>query len=385
MKRVLIITDLFPDKFSPSSEVFVQQQVQELAKSYEVRVIATRFKHSYCVEQEDHLTYKVTYIYMPVIKYVYLSLIYSYRKFALPVINEVIKDWQPDIIHVHDYRHVPELFLLHKCLDQYQIPRYLTAHNIRTHPVMARTVAFKWFYRLCLKKSYSGWKHIFTVNDRIRNIISGDVQVTGIQNIGNAIGPVSEIESGDLDKYKSMLDEKSYKIISVGNLKKEKGFDILIEAVSKIIKKKYDIQLFIVGKGAEKVRLLNAIKKLGLERNITLTGDLKNAVLRNLYALFDAFVLASYSETFGVVYIEAMYAGLPVIGIRGQGIDGVVKDFENGFLAKPRDVEDLAAKIEYIICNRESVKAIAARGQSLIKNEYRIDQLIKKITDVYEQ
>ena len=112
---------------------------------------------------------------------------------------------------------------------------------------------------------------------------------------------------------------------------------------------------------------------------------MKNEIVRNLYNLFDAFVLASYSETFGVVYIEAMYAGLPVIGIRGQGIDGVVKDGENGFLATPRDVEDLVEKIEYIINNRESVKAIAARGQSLIRNKYRIEQLIKKITDVYEQ
>ena len=385
MKRVLIITNMFPDKFSPSSEVFVQQQVQELAKSYEVQVIATRLRHSLCVEQEDHITYKVTYIYMPVIRYIYLSMMFSYRKYALPFINEIISKWLPDIIHVHDYRHVPELLLLHKCLDKYPIPRYLTAHNIRTHPMMAKTFAFKWFYRLCLKQSYSGWKHIFTVNDRIKELLSRDVGVTEFTNIGNAVGPIPAIDNSVLNSYGNMLSDSSFKIITVGNLKEEKGFHFLIKAINCLLGRGYDIQAFIVGKGAERDRLLNEIKKLGLERNITLTGDLKNEIVRNLYNLFDAFVLASYSETFGVVYIEAMYAGLPVIGIRGQGIDGVVKDGENGFLATPRDVEDLVEKIEYIINNRESVKAIAARGQSLIRNKYRIEQLIKKITDVYEQ
>ncbi|MFO7660723.1 MAG: glycosyltransferase [Candidatus Cloacimonadaceae bacterium] len=385
MKRVLIITNLFPDKFSPCSEVFVQKQVEELSKSYAVRVIATRFKYSLSVEQEDHKTYQVTYIYIPVIKYVHLSLMYFYRRYALPVIDKLIGEWQPDIIHVHDYRHVPELLLLHKCLGKYPIPRYLTAHNIRTHPVMARTFAFKWFYRLCLKQSYSGWKHIFTVNERIGRIISQDVKITGFTNIGNAVGPVPEIESSSLDSFRKMLSNKSFNLISVGNLKYEKGFHILIDAISRLISKNYNLQLFIVGKGAERDKLLSDIKSKKLEKNVVLTGDLNNEIVRNLYSLFDAFVLSSYSETFGVVYIEAMYAGLPVVGIKGQGIDGVVRDGENGFLAKPRDVEDLAAKIEYIINNRESVRAVATRGQSLIQDEYRIEQLIKKITDVYEQ
>ncbi len=385
MKKILIITNLFPDKYSPHSEVFVQQQANELAKSYDVKVIATRFKHKLAVEQDNRATYKVTYIYLPVIKYVFLSLMFSYRMYAIPVIKRIITEWNPDFIHVHDYRHVPELLLLNDCLINYSIPRYLTLHNIRTHPVMVKSILFKWFYRLCISKSYSGWTHIFTVNDRIKDIIAKDAGVTAISNIGNAIGPIPQIPIGILDSYKQKLSNNSYKIISVGNLKLEKGYSLLIKAVSMLIKKKYDIQVFIIGKGVEKEKLLSEISSMGLAGNIFLTGDLSNEIVRNLYTLFDAFVLASYSETFGVVYIEAMYAGLPVIGVKGQGVDGIVKHGINGLLVNPIDIEDLAEKIEYLINNKESVKEMATKGQALIKSEYQLEQLVNKYRYIYEQ
>lgn len=385
MKKLLIITDLFPDKYLPFSEVFVKQQADELAKHYEVRVIATRLKRRRSLGKVQFDHYSVTYIYIPYIRYVYFSLIFTYRLYAIPEICREITEWGPDLIHVHDFKHVPELLMLHYCLKRYRIHRYLTVHNIRTHPVMIKSTCFNWFYRYCLSRSYDGWDHIFTVNDRLKDTLSAPAKQTAITTIGNAIGSVPKIDPCQLDTYKATLDRKSFKIISVGNLKQEKGFDILIDAVSRLIARNHDIQLFIVGNGSERDRLLSQIKRMGLENRIILTGDLSNEIVRNLYALFDAFVLASYSETFGVVYIEAMYSGLPVIGIRGQGIDGVVIDGENGYLARPQDSDDLAAKIEYIINHRESARAAAEKGQTLVQSEYRIEQLIRKVIDVYEQ
>ncbi len=385
MKRLLIITDLFPDKYLPFSEVFVKQQADELAKYYEVRVISTRLKRRRALEKVQFEQYPVTYIYIPYIRYVYFSLIFTYRYYAIPEICKEINDWGPDLIHVHDFKHVPELFMLHYCLKRYRIPRYLTVHNIRTHPSMIKSTCFNWFYRYCLGRSYIGWNHIFTVNDRLKKTLSVSAKQTAITTIGNAIGPVPKIDPGQLDTYKSKLDRNSFKIISVGNLKKEKGFDILIEAVSRLIASNHDIQLFIVGNGSERDRLWSQIKSLGVEKSIILTGDLSNELVRNLYSLFDAFVLASYSETFGVVYIEAMYSGLPVIGIRGQGIDGVVIDGENGYLARPQDADDLTVKIEYIINHREAARTVAEKGQSLVQSKFRIEQLIGKVIDIYEQ
>jgi teichuronic acid biosynthesis glycosyltransferase TuaC len=168
-------------------------------------------------------------------------------------------------------------------------------------------------------------------------------------------------------------------------LKKEKGFDLLIEAVSILAKKNYAIQVFIVGKGEEKDRLIAEIDRLGLSDQVFLTGDLGNDIVRNLYPLFDAFILASYSESFGIVYIEAMFAGLPVIGVRGQGIDGIIQNGVNGLLVNPRDAGDLSDKIEYIITNIDLVKEMAEKGQLLVKQNFQLTQLINKIISTYEQ
>lgn len=385
MKKLLIITDLFPDKFNPFSEVFVQQQVNELAKSYEIKVIATRLKHKLSIEQDNQNAYTVTYIYIPYIKFIYPSLIFSYQIHAIPEITSVLKDWKPDLIHVHDFKHIPELLLLNYCLKKYNIPRYLTVHNIRTHPSMIKSKYLKWFYKLSFSSAYQGWTHIFTVNGRLKDIITRDAKVAKVSNIGNAITPIPEITIEQIEPYVKIQSDTSYKIISVGNLREEKGFSILLKSVSMLVKKKYDIQVVIVGKGVKRERLLSEINSLGLSGKVMLTGDLPNDIVRNLYSLFDAFVLASYSETFGIVYIEAMDAGLPVIGVKGQGIDGVVQSGINGLLVNPQDADDLAEKIEYLINNKDSAKEMAMKGQGLVKSEYQLTQLTNKIMRIYEQ
>jgi glycosyltransferase involved in cell wall biosynthesis len=385
MKKVLVITDLFPDKYRPNSEVFVHQQAVELAKGYDVRVIATRFKHDFAIEEESKDNIRITYIYLPFVKHVYLSLFFVYKFYAMPIIKKTISSWMPDFIHVHDYRHVPELILLSDCLKAYSIPRFLTIHNIRTHPIMVKSKYFKWFYGLLLSKGYRGWNHIFTVNERIKGIISSDVKIRAVTNIGNAISTTPVVDSRILDKFQKILDKSSYKIISVGNLKAEKGFDLLVDAIRMLIDKNIPIQAFIIGDGEEKKKLQTQIQCLGLSESVILMGDLSNEIVRNLYPLFDAFVLASYSESFGIVYIEAMYAGIPVIGVSGQGIDGIVKHLENGLLVIPNDVEDLVRNIEYLFDNKEIAEMMAMKGQSLIKNNFTLSQLIDKVVKAYEQ
>lgn len=385
MKRVLIITSMFPNRYNPVSGIFVQHQVDELAKRYDVRVIATIFPYPAKIEHAVTPLYKVSYVFFPLFKDLFISSLYYYGRYAIPVIKSAITEWEPDIIHVHDYKHVPELFLLHNCLQKFKIPRYLTVHNIRNHPSMIKSSRVRWFYGLSFTKSYSDWTHIFTVNNRLKDFISKSIKTKGITSIGNAIGPVPQINMEFLEQYKRQLSETEFKILSVGNLIEEKGFDLLINAVSTLVKKNYQIQVFIIGSGPEENKLTELIDKLGLKGSIILTGRIENDIVRNLYPFFDAFVLPSYSETFGVVYIEAMDAGLPVIGVKGQGVDGIVQHGINGLLVNPQDVNDLTEKIEYLLTHKDLARAMAVKGQNLIKSEYQLSQLIDKIATQYEK
>lgn len=385
MKKLLIITDMFPDRYNPVSGIFVKHQVDELAKSYDVKVISTYFPRRTGVEQSSTGNYGVTHISFPLISNLFLSSLLFYRFYALKIIREVIVNWKPDLIHVHDCRHVPELVSLGRMLHKLKLPAFLTVHNNRTHPDMIASRKFKWLYKLWLGKAYRNWTHIFTVNSKLKSTIAEFVDEHKISVIGNGILPCPVIDQASIEKYKQMLSPTGFNIVSVGNLVKEKGFDILIRAVGKLLSKYDDIRLLIVGEGAERKVLEKLIATQNLERNVILAGRVENDLVRNLFGMFDVFVLASYRETFGIVYLEALDAGLPVIGVKGQGIDGVIIDGVEGYLVNPGDIEELSDKIAFLIQNKEKADSVARAGQYMVKSRYQLKDLIQRIIKVYEQ
>jgi glycosyltransferase involved in cell wall biosynthesis len=374
---------MFPNKYNNVLGVFVKHQVDELAKHYDVKVIATSIHHKLMYEKLQVGHYEVEYMFFPIINSVFLSSMISYRFFILPKIRQVIKEWQPQIIHVHDCRHVPELDSLSELWKNIDTKRFLTVHNIKTHPDKIKFKALRSIYRYCMKKAFTNWTHIFTVNDNLKQIISNIDANQKVTNIGNAIGPLPALPNSLSNTFSYNNYPNKYRFIAVGNLVKEKGFDLLIEAASALIKK-YEFQVIIIGDGVERNHLEKLVIQYDLTNVVFLLGRLDNDIVRNLYKDFDAFVLPSYSETFGIVYLEAMYAGLPVIGVRGQGIDGVIKHKENGLLVNPKDVNDLSSNMELIMTNKILSKEMAERGKGLVMQKFMLTDLINRLEQLYE-
>lgn len=139
------------------------------------------------------------------------------------------------------------------------------------------------------------------------------------------------------------LSQKSsdyYKVVSVGNLKISKGHLDTINAFSKAFKD-IDAKMFIIGEGEDRPRLEELIASLNEEDRIILMGQRNLSFISNEFSDSNLFVLASHSETYGKVYIEAMNAGLPIITTDNGGSEQFVKPF-NGVIAKVKDVDSLA-------------------------------------------
>ena len=187
----------------------------------------------------------------------------------------------------------------------------------------------------------------------------------------------------DLIKYLPKPNS-SYKIISVGNLVKSKGFDLLIEVVTKLNSEGHDVELAVIGEGIEKDNLENLIINNSMKKRIRLLGRVNHYIVMNLYTHYNAFVLPSWSETFGIVYLEAMLSRIPVIGVEGEGIDGVIVDGENGFLVERNSVIDLEKTILKMMYS-DNIEKITENGFNKVNQDHLLENVIEQIEKVYEK
>jgi len=170
---------------------------------------------------------------------------------------------------------------------------------------------------------------------------------------------------------------KDIHLLYVGRLSKEKNITILIEAIS--LMKYKDIQLNIVGEGEKRKDIENLIKEKKL-KNVILYGRKEGKELLNFYKKADIFLLASESEGFPLVLLEAMATKTPIIASDVKGNHEVVKNV--GILVNPPTPKDFAEAIEKLIKNSKLRKKLARNGLKEVK-KYSWDKIIKKIEEVY--
>ena len=167
----------------------------------------------------------------------------------------------------------------------------------------------------------------------------------------------------DLSLVPGMTDNTPRAVISVGTLKARKCMDRTLEAFARLAGDYPDATLTIVGIGEMEVQLRARIAELGLEQRVTLTGGLPHEEVLARMAKSDLFVLPSWGEGYGIVYIEAMAAGCIAVGARGEGIEDTITDGENGFLVPAGDVDEIERVMRGVFENREQYAALRERGR----------------------
>ena len=140
--------------------------------------------------------------------------------------------------------------------------------------------------------------------------------------------------------------------------------------------------LTVIGDGPEEARLRELARTLGTEDSVTFTGRLERSAMAELYKESDAFVLASRSETFGVVLIEALSAGLPVITARSGGPEDFVDD-SNGLLVPADDIAALAEAMENMV--READRYDRAALAASARERFSPGAVAGALTALYEE
>lgn len=176
--------------------------------------------------------------------------------------------------------------------------------------------------------------------------------------------------------------DNKFNFVSTGNLIEIKRMDLTIEAFYRAFKNNNNVSLTIFGGGSERQNLENLIREYKLNSKVKLMGECSRDIIGNFYRNADCFALASQSETFGVAYIEALAAGIPVIATKCGGPEGFVNE-KNGVLIPVNDVESLKDAMIYMYDN--SFKYDREKISLDIVKQYSPKAISEKLIDIYTE
>ncbi|MFV2029395.1 glycosyltransferase [Neisseria sp. S1] len=339
--HVLILPSWYPETPDDVDGIFFRQQAQALQRAgVTVGVIAPQFRSlrgrpdtifSKMYGYKDYVEQGIpTFVYQTMYFFPRLQLDRSrWLKAGKKLfMRYVTKHGKPDLIHAHCMNYGG--LLAYAIYQETGIPYVITEHSSTyarklihdwQRPAMqpaaehcAARLAVSHDFCDLLKKEYQGleWKYL-------PNILSNKFEAP--VNLQNKQG------------------NPEFTFCSVAHLRLNKGFDILLPAFADALKTNPNMKLKIGGTGPDEAQFHQLAASLNLGNKVEFLGGLKNEEVLNLMYTSDAFVLASRVETFGVVFIEALSQGLPVIATRCGGPESIVTN-ENGILV---DTEDQAA------------------------------------------
>ncbi|MEN2986546.1 MAG: glycosyltransferase family 4 protein [Thermodesulfovibrionaceae bacterium] len=169
------------------------------------------------------------------------------------------------------------------------------------------------------------------------------------------------------------IDENDFVVLFVGSGFERKGVKYLIEAAEKV---KYPLTVLIVGKGDSK-----KYKKYIKRQKIVFCGPQRK--IEKFYSASDLFVFPTIYEPFGLVVLEAMAAGLPVITTKLSGASEIILNGENGFVVdRPEDTDKIADYIDILIENRELYSHISKKAQTTA-SQFTMDKILQEIDKLY--
>ena len=149
-----------------------------------------------------------------------------------------------------------------------------------------------------------------------------------------------------------------------------------------LIEKKYDIGLIIIGEGPDRKNLKKMIEDFDLEKSVYLLGYQKFP--DPFYHEMDVFVMPSLFEGFGLVAVEAMHFGLPIIATNVDSLPEIIKDGVTGYLCPAENAKSLSAVMEKVFLNPEKSAKVALEGQKFVHQTFPLEKMLKLHLELYE-
>ena len=340
--HVLLLTVSYKSIFNPLSALFFRDQALALKKNgYKVGVVCSLpvsvkslWKNKlFSFEEESYIDDGIkTHVY-PFLSFPKMP--NRSRKIRLKKGKQLLKNYinengRPDVIHVHSFL-AGELALWVK--KEFEIPYVVTEHSSSFERKLLSESDLKLAYEV-FENSHANISVSQSLSNAIRHYFN-DLQFQIIPNVVDT-DYFNLVENRTKDKFQ---------FINIAHLTKNKNQLHLIHSFTEAFRDNTFYQLLIVGHGPEKNNLQNWIDANNMNSQISLYGSARREGVKNLLHQSDCFVLSSKIETFGVVLIEAMSCGLPVLSTKCGGPESIITNDDIGILCGQEELSDMLKDI----------------------------------------
>ncbi len=191
---------------------------------------------------------------------------------------------------------------------------------------------------------------------------------------------------------KPIFKKNSFKLLYVGRLEKRKGTDEFIQAIPKILEENSKINIDIVGKdcfqapgGISYLKYFEEIVPAKLRKRVNFFGFVDGKKLKYLYTECDLFIAPSRYESFGLIFLEAMGYGKPVIGTRVGGIPEIIKKKGVGLLIDVNSPDQIAKAVLAIFADESLRKRLGEKAFSYVREQFDVGKMVENSLKIYNQ
>lgn len=310
--------------------------------------------------------------------------------FPMGKIKGILDREKPDIIHLQDPNFICQS--LKKLALKMNIP--VIAHNHFTLDyVMAYIMYLKPLHvkiRNMLSEKLTNFYNECSCVITPSRFVSDDLFSQGVTS------PVKTVPMGvDFKRFNGSLPggkergllllPDKYTALYMGRIDKDKNLDVLFHSIPKILEK-IDMHFIICGTGNRVKHFKNLVKRLKISGNISFMGPFKytDKKIPQIYKNADIFIMPSSIETQSIVTLEAMAAGLPIVGAKGGALPEYIKENLNGVLFDPKSPEGLAKAVTFIYNNKDLAMSMKNVNMKFAKSQ-TIEKTVDKIEKIYEE
>ncbi len=347
--KVLIVTNWYPTERNPVAGVFVKEFAEAVSKYCDVVVL-----HPEPSENVKMFKIRKTSNNFKVIKLMYRAIGSSSLSYVLSSFLAIlwmvknIKKFAPDVIHAHNYLAAVWAIIAGRI---YGIPVIITEHGLHKEgddykDYLLKSVRLK-IKNFIAKIIFNSADYLIFVSRASRDHIS---QTLGVLKPNSVISNVLNENFLKIKKIISNNYNNKKIILFIGGLNPRKGVNYLLEAAKILKRRRSDFIIKIVGYGPFEGKYRKLAKELGVDDVVEFLGRVNDNIKIELLKSCDVFVLPSLFENFGIVLIEAMACGKPVVTTSSGGQVEFVND-RCGKIVPPKDPLALANAIEDVLEN----------------------------------